>query len=171
MRYVVLAFLPFLAIFLQSTLFSSYSIKGSVPDLVLIFVVFHALFNGAQRGTIYGVLCGLLEDLYLGRFIGVNILAKGFTAWVLGKAQGTVFKENLLVGVLGVLVGTVINHGVITLLLFVGGGNIVGIEILRNMLYQCIYNMILTTPIYLWYYHSVHHGILQPAGESYFEGR
>ena len=66
--------------------------------MVLVLVIFYAIFNGANRGTVYGVMCGLLEDLYMGRFIGINAISKGVTAYVIGRLQGNVFKENLMIG-------------------------------------------------------------------------
>ena len=160
MRYIVLAFLPFLSVFLQSTFFNQYSIKGSIPDLVLIFVVFHALFAGERRGTIYGVLCGLLEDLYVGRFIGVNVLAKGLTGYIVGKAQGNVFKENLLVGIIAALAGTLINSLAIVVLMMIFGG-VLKVEVLSSILYQSLYNLLLAGPLYLWYYYSTYEGLLR----------
>jgi len=165
-RVFILILLPWLAIFLQSTIFSTYSIKGTVPDLVLVFVTFFALINGAEKGTVYGFLCGLLEDLVLGRFIGMNALAKAFTAYILGKVQGNVFKENLLVGVLGVLMATCIN----TLCMFLMSLAVlpvfhVDIGLVMGIIYQIIYNIILTVPLYLWYYNSSIYGRLRYDGE------
>lgn len=164
-RYFVLAFLPFLAVFLQATFFNHFSIKGSIPDLVLIFVVFHALFGGERRGTIYGLLCGLLEDLYMGRFIGVNVLAKGLTGYIMGRAQGNVFKENLLVGIIAVLAGTLINSLAVAVLLMASGSKL-ELEVVYSTLFQCLYNLLLAGPIYLWYYYSTYEGLLRTTGEN-----
>ncbi|MGR6835367.1 rod shape-determining protein MreD [Syntrophomonas erecta] len=166
MRYLVLAILPFVAIFLQSTLFSIYSIKGAMPDLILIFVVFHALLSGNLKGSFYGFLCGLLEDLYMGRFIGLNALSKALVGYVVGRLQGVVFKENLLVGIIGVLVGTLLN----TLAMFVveaavNHSAVIDQGILYTILYMSIYNMLLAAPTYIWYYNSSRHGLLRPSGE------
>lgn len=165
-RLFILILLPWLAIFLQSTIFSSYSIKGTVPDLVLIFVAFFALINGAEKGTAYGFLCGLLEDLVWGRFIGMNALAKALTAYILGKLQGNVFKENLLVGVVAVLVATCIN----TLCMFLMNLAVLpefhlDMGLFMGIVYQIIYNVILTVPLYLWYYNSSIYGRLRYDGE------
>lgn len=165
MRYIILAFLPLLAVFLQSTFFSHFSIKGSIPDLVLIFVVYHALFSGERHGTIYGMLCGLLEDLYVGRLIGVNVLAKGLTGYIMGKAQGNVFKENLLVGICAVLVGTLINSLAVSVLLMISG-SMLEAEVIYSILYQALYNLLLAGPIYLWYYYSTYNGLLHTTEEN-----
>ncbi len=161
MRYFALFLLPFLSIFLQSTFFSSFSIKDSIPDLVLVFVVFYALLYGEMKGCMYGFFCGLLEDLYTGRFVGVNAIAKGITALIIGRLQGRFFRENLLVGMVFVFVGTVINalimviFGLTAFIVF----NI-DISLIRNILYQSLYNVMLSAPLYIWFYNSSDRGIL-----------
>ncbi|MDD2510175.1 MAG: rod shape-determining protein MreD [Syntrophomonas sp.] len=166
MRYLLLFLLPFTAILLQSTVFSFYSIKGTLPDLVLVFVVFFALINGARGGTIYGFLCGLFEDLYLGRFIGVNALSKALTAYLVGHFQDRVFKENILVALVTVMLGTIINSLVVFFLaLFTHDIFNVDMSIAVTVLYQCIYNTVLALPLYLWYYNSSYKGVLRPTEE------
>ncbi|MDD3853594.1 MAG: rod shape-determining protein MreD [Syntrophomonadaceae bacterium] len=161
-RYVILALLPFLAIFFQSTLFSFYSIRGTIPDLVLMFVVFFALINGERRGTIYGFLCGLLEDLYMGRLIGLNALCKAIVGYSLGKMQGNVFKENMLVGVLGVLAGTIINSLVMLILIVLfSGAPAIENDFFVKVLFQCLYNLLLSVPVYFWFFNSSYNGVLK----------
>ena len=166
MRYLILTILPFLSIFLQSTFFSNYSIKGTVPDLVLVFVVFFALLNGAGKGTTYALLCGLLEDLYIGRFIGLNVISKGLTAYIVGKLQGNVFKEYLLVGVAGVIIGSIINN-VLLLILSIATFEVFNFDqsILIGIFYQTFYNTMISAPLYIWYYRSHNMGLLRGAGK------
>ncbi|NLJ73156.1 MAG: rod shape-determining protein MreD [Syntrophomonadaceae bacterium] len=167
MRYFVLIFLPFLSIFLQSTFLSFYSIKGAIPNMLLIFVVFYALLNGKRKNAaIYGFLCGLLEDLYIGRFIGINALALGITAFLIASVEGRVFKENLLVGIITVIVGTIINS-VILFLLSLISYKLLNLDtgIFINMWYQSLYNLFLAVPIYAWYFHSTKNGLLRMYGE------
>jgi len=136
LRFILLALLPLLAIFLQSTLFASYSIKGVVPDMVLVFVIFYALLNGAEKGARYGLICGLLEDLYTGRFIGMNALSSLLNAclfFILAFAYFAVFNIDR--------------------------------SLFINIIYQSFYNVVITTPIYLWYYQSSKRGLLKETGE------
>lgn len=162
MRFVLLALLPLIAIFLQSTFFASYSIKGVVPDLVLVFIIFYALLNGAEKGARYGLICGLLEDLYIGQFIGMNALSKAATAYIIGRLQHRVFTENVAVGVISVIVGSIINALMLLVLAwaYFAAFNI-GPGFFINVLYQIIYNVLLTTPIYIWFYQSSRRGLLK----------
>jgi rod shape-determining protein MreD len=166
LRFILLALLPLLAIFLQSTLFASYSIKGVVPDMVLVFVIFYALLNGAEKGARYGLICGLLEDLYTGRFIGINALSKAATAYIIGKLQGRVFAENVVVGIIGVILGSLLNACLFFILAFAYFAVFnIDRSLFINIIYQSFYNVVITTPIYLWYYQSSKRGLLKETGE------
>lgn len=130
-------------------------------------MVFFALLNGPKEAPVYGFFCGLLEDLYLGRFIGMNALSKGLTAWVVGHLQGNVFKENLLVGITSVVLGSLVNCFFVLLLSLVGLRTINwDISILGTVFFQVLYNSVLAGPIYVWYYHSSHYGMLRDTGEK-----
>jgi rod shape-determining protein MreD len=158
--------LPFLAIFLQSTLFAGISMKGTVPDIVLIFITFFALLNGSRKGTIYGVLCGLFEDLYMGRVIGINALSKGLVAFIVGKLQGNVFKENILVGIMMAVIATLINSVLVILITAISLKLInFDMQIMISVFYQTIYNSIIAIPIYVWYYNSTRSGWLKESRE------
>jgi rod shape-determining protein MreD len=166
LRFIVLALLPLLSIILQSTLFASYSIKGVVPDMVLVFVIFYALLNGAEKGARYGLICGLLEDLYTGRFIGINALSKAATAYIIGKLQGRVFAENVVVGIIGVILGSLLNACLFFILAFAYFAVFnIDRSLFINIIYQSFYNVVITTPIYLWYYQSSKRGLLKETGE------
>lgn len=165
MRILILIILPWLAIFLQSTFFSAYPIKGTTPDLVLVFVTFFVLFNPVEKGTAYAFACGLLEDLYMGRFIGLNALSKGLTAFILGQVQGNVFKENIFVGILSVLITTVLNSLFLFLLsLMVFDVFHLDTGMITSIIYQITYNTLVAVPLYIWYYNSAKSGVLRNRG-------
>lgn len=163
LRYAVLFFIiPFLSLFLESTLFGRFTLRGVGPDLMLIFVVFYAIINGSRRGFSYGLFCGLLEDLYFGRFIGMNVLSKGLTAFVIGKFEDNVFKDNFLVGFAGVVMATFLNFllmlviGLISMPHLVMDG-----YMLVDLSGQLFYNGLLSIPFYIWYYRSARSGLLR----------
>ncbi len=163
MRYPVLfVVIPFLSIFLESTLFGRFTLRGVGPDLMLIFVVFYAIINGSRRGFGYGLFCGLLEDLYFGRFIGMNALSKALTAFVIGKFEDNVFKDNFMVGFIGVVVATILNF---LLLLTIGLISMPHLVIDKYMLVdlsgELVYNGLLSIPFYIWYYRSSRSGVLR----------
>jgi rod shape-determining protein MreD len=165
--YLIHFLLPFLAVFLQSTVFGFYSIKGTLPDLVLVFVIFFSIVNGAGKGTVYGFLCGMLEDLYLGRFIGINAIAKALTGYITGRLQKGFFRENIIVGATAVALGTLLNAAVLLVLSRIAFPSFhIDEQFVQGVLYQFAYNIILAAPLYGWYYRSSRIGLLKLPGEK-----
>lgn len=134
--------------------------------MVLVFVIFYALLNGGNKGALYGAFCGLLEDLYMGRFIGMNVISKALTAYIVGRLQGRVFEENVAVGLIGVILGSLINAALLFILAFLFFPIFhIDQTIVSNIFYQACYNILITTPIYIWYYQSSKRGLLKETGE------
>lgn len=134
--------------------------------MLLIVVIFFSLFNEKRQAPVYGFFCGLFEDLYMGRFIGLNAIAKSLTAFLLSHLQGLVFKENVLVGMIAALAGTMVNALFMLLLsLFKYQAIHWDYSILLTILFQSLYNTLLSAPFYIWYYNSARYGALRNTGE------
>lgn len=167
MRYLLLALLPGLALYLQSTLFQHVKVNGVLPDIVLIFTVFFALMNGGIRGGIYGICCGLLEDLYVGRMIGINVLCKGLIGYLLGKTNPQINPESPWIGPLEVLAGGILNAVLFGFFIAVFDIYTADMKwVLEVFLIQIAYQVMLSIPLYLWYHHSHTQGWLKPAEEE-----
>ncbi len=155
MRILMLTLIPILSILLESVFFSNIPLWGAIPDFILIFVTFYALTNGSRSGFGYGFMCGLLEDLYLGRFLGTNAVALALTALLIGKLEVNVFKDNVLVGAAGVLAATVLDALFMLGLAWVGNHDVM---INRAMLWELggklILNGVLSVPLYMIYYRT-----------------
>lgn len=123
MNYLVLVMLAFIGILLQSTLFAHITIAGVTPDIILIVVLFYSIFQGSRKGAIFGCALGLLEDIFLGRFIGMNALTKGLTAGIVGWFAQRAFKENILVPIIALFCGSLLNE-----IFFLLAGTIMGLS-------------------------------------------
>ncbi|MGI6487408.1 MAG: rod shape-determining protein MreD [Syntrophomonadaceae bacterium] len=162
MRYLVLILIPYLSIFFETTFLGFYPVMGSIPDLVLLFVVFYAILNGSEKGAVYGFLCGLFKDLYLGRFIGLNAVSLALVALIVGRWEPKVYKENFMVGLIVAIAGTAANAILVFLFMVMARGDTGGaIVIFTGLPGQIIYNAILSIPLYVWYYRSSRKGILR----------
>ncbi|MGE5380318.1 MAG: rod shape-determining protein MreD [Methylocystaceae bacterium] len=162
-RLMVLIILPVFSILLESTFFSSYHFWGITPDLLLIFVVFISILDGRKAGAIYGFTCGLLLDLFLARYIGVNALSLAITGYITGIFRRLVYPEHLLAPLLAVAVGTLLNQIATFVIMYLIGAS-VGItqSYILGTAIQAGFNILLTIPLYIWYYKSYHQGALRP---------
>lgn len=82
----VILFFPLLLI--QVTVVPLFSLNGSVPDLLLIILVYYTLQHGQIYGTVLGFIFGFLFDLITGGLIGSAMISKtiaGFTAGYFSK--------------------------------------------------------------------------------------
>ncbi|MGI6588358.1 MAG: rod shape-determining protein MreD [Peptococcia bacterium] len=156
MPYYVTMFLwGMVCLILQSTLFSQLMIAGVKPDLLLILIIFNCFFQGPYKGCAFGFFLGLLEDLYLGSYIGMNALTKALTSFIGGWLLKGAFRENLLVPVLALFLGSVFNGALMIFL-----GQIIGLNWGWNLFYwkilpMAIYNTCLVPFVYSSFYHWV----------------
>lgn len=110
----------------------------SAPDFLILLVVFNAMFRGPVRGGVFGFLAGLAEDLFFGRFIGLNALAKCAAGVVTGALTKSIFRENIWVPVINVLIGSLLS-----LFLVFAFGQMAGARwYLANILYQAIFEVL-----------------------------
>lgn len=156
MPYYVLLFLGgFLGLILQSTFFAQLTIAGVKPDLLLLLVIFNSFFAKPQQSFIFGFFLGLLEDLYLGSYIGMNAIAKSITAFVGSRFLKGTFRENLLVPVLALFLASLFN-GLLLILL----GKTLGLQWDWALFYWkviplAIYNTCLVPFLYSGFFHWV----------------
>jgi rod shape-determining protein MreD len=107
--YVILFVWALIGIVIQTILGETFSLAGMTPDFPLIIVVFNGIFDGPRKGAYTGLGIGLLEDLFIGRFLGMNAMIKGVAGFVSGRLTQGAFRENMLVPVLTVMINSALS--------------------------------------------------------------
>ncbi|NPV27203.1 MAG: rod shape-determining protein MreD [Firmicutes bacterium] len=160
--YFRLFFLVFCSILLQSTVFEVIEIGGVKPDLVLIWVILMSLLRGSRWGAVFGALSGILLDILAGRHVGLNALALFLTGLVAGQLEGKVFKENYLVPIGAVFVGTIFHALLMALLGWMAGLHLFVAGWLRSLiLYSAVYNTVLVPFVYGKFYRFCANGMFR----------
>lgn len=152
MKIVLLFLCSFLCIILQNTVFNVWSVAGGKPDFILIFVVFFAIFRGTVQGGLLGLGLGLLEDLMIGRFIGINALCKGIIGYAVGAAEKRLYKDNFLVPIVSLVVASLVNSALYFLLSNLIGSSIPAERMMLIAIPDSIYNMCFAPIIYAVFY-------------------
>ena len=109
MFYVIFFLSVFLSVILQATFFTYYNFLGVKPDIIMISIVSVALLKGSNHGASWGFALGLLEDFFVGRFVGSNALAKMLTGFFAGQLEKNIFKDNPMVPFVCTFCFTIIN--------------------------------------------------------------
>ncbi len=153
---IVLSF--FIALTLQTTILPLLQVGGAMPDLLLILVVFTALFSDSNTGGAVGFTVGFLQDLIITRYLGLYALSGFLTGYIVGTIQGKFFKENPIVPVLLVFFSTFFYNAV-----YILGRGLCGslpltfAQMAMITLREAVYNIVLTFLLYyplmrLFYY-------------------
>ncbi|HEY8343647.1 MAG TPA: rod shape-determining protein MreD [Bacillota bacterium] len=149
MRGLVLLITLLFSIALQSTVLAKISLFGVTPDLILVITVCYGLLHGPVKGLFFGLLGGFLLDLSGGGILGLHTLIKAVLGYGAGFLEKTVFKDNILVPALALVIATFM-QGVISLLILITfdwQGRFLT-HFVYTVLPLSIYHPLLTVPVY-----------------------
>lgn len=97
---------------IETTVFSSLSMWGIRPDLVLVLVCAAALSQGWREGTVAGFVAGMIVDVIDGQFVGLGAASKAFVGGGVGRIGQVLYGGNAFVPVMVVLGASVLEHAV-----------------------------------------------------------
>ncbi len=120
-EFILYLILFFFSVILQSTIFHFLPIGGVKPDLLLIVVILAAVLKGQRFGAGLGFVYGLLEDLLVSKYIGLQALTKMLTGYVIGRLERRIFSDNVFVPIVVGVLGTLIHSVLVVLALFLIG--------------------------------------------------
>ena len=88
---------------LQTTFVPYLSLLGAKPNLMLLVVVAWTLIAGSREGLWWAFIGGLWLDLLGGSPLGASALALVAAAYLIGQDAVAIFRERLLIRLLGLL--------------------------------------------------------------------
>ncbi len=119
MRRVPLGTVLAVFVLLQVLVAEKIAIGRVEPDFPLLIVVYLAVFKGPIRGSVFGFLVGVLQDLFNPSFLGLNALTKSIVGYIFGIAGAKTEPENS-VFLFALVGGAALVHDFIYLLFFTG---------------------------------------------------
>ena len=130
-----------------------HAIRGVMPCLPLIYVVFIALFKGERYGLYFGAIVGLLMDLSVGKYLGLNLLAMTLTGFSVGRVMQNFYKANVFIPMGSVALACVIYYPCYLFLgVFAGTGVPFWKNIISYVPFATIYNTLLGIIFYVLTY-------------------
>ena len=96
MRYVLITVMFFLSLILPGTLFHFWAWSGIKPDLLMLLTIYMAMHHRLPSSMLWGMGAGLLEDLYLGRYIGMYSLTLTVVAFLSYWLTQRWYRDNFL---------------------------------------------------------------------------
>lgn len=142
--------ITFLIIYiLQSNFFSWFTIAGIKPNLIVVFVLFIGLFTNKIYGLTFGVIFGLLLDIFISKKIGLSSIMLGGVG-LIGGILDKNFSKDSKITIIGMVAATTFLYELIS---YIVNAMIFSYiwepkEFLIKVIIEVIYNSILTIVLY-----------------------
>lgn len=138
---------------IQSTLFEYIQIINVKPNTAILVIISFAILRGDVAGAIIGFFAGLLQDVFFGRYIGLNAFCYMMIGYVSAKPFKDFYKENYVLPLLLSAVSTMFYEFAIyfTGFFFKGKLNIV-FYLQKIILPSIMYTVLLSIPVYMIIY-------------------
>ena len=94
-RKIVIALMIIVCFLLQSTLFQSLSLASISPNLLIILTSAYGFMKGKKEGMAVGFFCGLLEDIFFGRLLGMHALIYMYIGYAHGYFNQIFYGEDI----------------------------------------------------------------------------
>ncbi|MBR9947060.1 rod shape-determining protein MreD [Clostridiaceae bacterium Marseille-Q4145] len=94
-RKIVIALMIIVCFLLQSTLFQSLSLASISPNLLIILTSAYGFMKGKKEGMAVGFFCGLLEDIFFGRLLGMHALIYMYIGYANGYFNQIFYGEDI----------------------------------------------------------------------------
>ena len=161
MRYVLIAFMFLLSLILPGTVFHFWSWSGIKPDLLMLLTIYMAMHHRLSSGVLWGLGTGLLEDLYLGRYIGMYMFTLAVVAFLSYWLAERWYRENFLLTTFMVFFVTAVGQVLVAFLNLGAGLQWSFGDIGRLVIGVSLYNAILVPVTYPWIHRSFLHGYMR----------
>lgn len=147
---IIVTMITFIIIYLlQSNFFIWFNIAGVKPNLFVILVLILGLFGGKHLGAIFGIVIGLLLDIFIGRQIGISAIILGFIGLLGGFLDKNFSKDSKITIIIMVAFATLIYElGVYCINIFMFGYDLELINFITKIMIEIIYNALLTIILY-----------------------
>jgi len=161
MRYILIAIMFFLSLILPGTVFHFWSWSGIKPDFLMLLTIYIAMHNRLSTSMFWGLGAGLLEDLYLGRYIGMYTLTLAVVAFLSYWLSERWYRENFIVTTFMVFLVTAVGQAIIAALSLGAGLTWTFDEIRYLVIGVALYNSLLVPLTYPFIHRSFVQGWLR----------
>ncbi len=138
-----------LAVVVQSTLVPEARLGGAMPDLVFLLALSWSLMGGFERGVVWAIVGGVLEDLVSAAPVGTTALGLVLVCFLASLLLRRVSPRNMVYPALAAAAGTPVAHLVVLLVLILTGRPLPLLDLFFYVtLPSMIYNAVVMIPVY-----------------------
>ena len=94
-RKIIVALMILISFLLQSTVFKALAIGSISPNLLVVLTSSFGFMRGKKEGLWVGFFCGLLEDIFYGRLLGMHAVMYMYIGHVNGYFNRIFYGEDI----------------------------------------------------------------------------
>ena len=142
--------ISFIFIYLiQANLFTWFKIAGIMPNLLVILMLYIGLFMGRSPAITYGIIFGMLVDIFIGRKLGITSIMLAVIGVIADLFDKNFSKDNRITVMAMVAIITIIYEvGIYIISYAILNINVEISAFIKILLIEAMYNVILTIIIY-----------------------
>ena len=156
MKYHTIIIIAIVNFIFSSTIFQLFRINDALPNFCIILSIILASLGNSRQAYLFALISGLMQDVFLGRMIGVNFLIYGLIVMITVNLIEIMFKGNFITPVFLIAVGTVFYHFVFYIIMFFVQSTIPFELMAIKIGTEVIYNGVLGYLIYSKAFKKVH---------------
>lgn len=103
----------------QTTWPAGLTIMGTIPDLLLVLAILSGYLFGRRDGLVIGLAAGFIRDALAGRSMGLGMLLLMYAGLLASVTFRKLFRRNIPLGLVLIILTTVLYHMLITLMTFI----------------------------------------------------
>ena len=156
MKYRTIIFIAITNFILSSTILQLFRINDAIPNFCIILsIVFVALYSG-KHGLIFATISGALQDIFLGRMLGVNLMIYLLIVVFSIFLIEIMFKGNFLTPIFLIAISTGFYHFAFYLVMFFVQSMIPLSTMITKIITEVIYNSAIGFILYAFVFKKVH---------------
>jgi len=134
---------------LQANFFTWFKIAGVMPNLLVILLLYIGLFMGRNSAITYGVVLGILVDIFIGRKLGITSIMLAIIGVLADLFDKNFSKDNRITVMAMAGIATIVYEiGAYMLNYMILDINVQIVAFTKILLIETVYNIILTIIIY-----------------------
>ena len=94
-RKIIVALMNLIRFLLHSTVFKALAIGSISPNLLVVLTSSFGFMRGKKEGLWVGFFCGLLEDIFYGRLLGMHAVMYMYIGYVNGYFNRIFYGEDI----------------------------------------------------------------------------
>jgi len=152
-RKIVIGLMIIISFLLQSTVFQSLSIGSISPNLMVILASSFGFMGGKKEGMTVGFFCGLLEDIFYGRLLGMHAMIYMYIGYANGYFNHIFYGDDIKLPIFLISVSELAYGLGSYMIMFVMRSRFAFTYYLRRIIFpELLYTIIMTLVFYRFIY-------------------